>query len=790
MAQRPPQTKGGGGVCATISSVIGSGIRAARARSVAVDELVASLIAALGGEGRAAAVALGSYGRQQLTPASEIELLVLHDGGLTSQQVTEAVWYPLFERKLQLEPALRSVAEYTREVQHSTVGLLSLLDARLIAGERSLFDELAQNTTAPLRHDRVGLRRRVAPLVQRRHAGHPAVTVSAVPDVLNGRGGLRDLQALHWLDPSPDQRIERATDFLLTLVSTAEEQLGHAHHRLTPRVQDRVAPTMGYASADALMADVYSHARWIAFALDGALSQPHADRSFGLSLSIRRGQLIGERLPPLERVPTLGLRVAHLIGFAPPARAILDWAVQPGPPVSWDEATRHQFWLLLRAADWRSWTFLDTTGLLGRYVPEWSSIARRRSGTGARDFALDTHSFLALRRLHEWLDTGDAFAKRLWATLRHRDWVYLAVLLHECSPPAGADIAIRCGLLEDGVATVEALVADHHLLADVATQRDLHDEDLLLDIAARIGSQQRLRMLFLVSIAHALAAGGDASSPWRLALLRRLFGLLDTASRSPGEVGARRQRSVEQHRERLVDALTRRSLPEMVPMVGRLPRRYLLAHSAAFVARHLKLAAGEPVREGEVRLRAERHRRADEWDLLVVARDRPGLLATMAGVLALRGATVLAADAATSADGLVLDVFTVGSAYGAPLDAELWPRLEHDLHAALDERLPLDALLASVPNGGADDGPVSVNVDNAASQVFTVVEVRAPDRVGLLYRITRALHDLGLDIHHAKVATYPDGALDVFYVWDLSGNKLDPDRACAVTRALSQRLRG
>ena len=435
--------------------------------------------------------------------------------------------------------------------------------------------------------------------------------------------------------------------------------------------------------------------------------------------------------------------------------------------MSWDEATRNQFWLLLRAADWRSWTFLDTTNLLARYLPEWSAIARRRSGDGARDFALDTHSFLALRRLHEWLDGGEPFARRLWSTLRHRDWVYLAVLLHETDRASAIAVAERCGLTDDAVVTVGALVEDYRVLAEVATLRDLHDEDLLFDVAARIGGQQRLRMLFLVAIAHALAAGGDAWSPWRAALLRRLFGLLDTTLRSSGEVGARRRRSVEQHRERLRRELARRHLDQLAPIVGRLPRRYLLSRSSAFIARHLALAAHVPLGDGEVRLRAERHRRAEEWDLLVIARDRPGLLATMSGVLALRGATVLAADAATSADGLVLDVFTVGSAYGAPLEASLWPALEADLHAALDGRLPLDDLLASVPAAADDSGQIGVEVDNAASQVFSVVEVHAPDRVGLLYRITRALYDLGLDIHHAKVATYPEGALDVFYVWDL-----------------------
>jgi [protein-PII] uridylyltransferase len=159
-------------------------------------------------------------------------------------------------------------------------------------------------------------------------------------------------------------------------------------------------------------------------------------------------------------------------------------------------------------------------------------------------------------------------------------------------------------------------------------------------------------------------------------------------------------------------------------------------------------------------------------------------------VLALRGATVLAADAATSADGLVLDVFTVGSAYGAPLEPSLWPLLTADLRAALEGQLPLEELLASAPADAAQDGPVKVHVDNAASQVFSLVEVRAPDRVGLLYRITRALHDLGLDIHHAKVATYPEGALDVFYVWDLSGTKLDEQQAAHVGAELTRRLHG
>jgi [protein-PII] uridylyltransferase len=216
----------------------------------------------------------------------------------------------------------------------------------------------------------------------------------------------------------------------------------------------------------------------------------------------------------------------------------------------------------------------------------------------------------------------------------------------------------------------------------------------------------------------------------------------------------------------------------------------VLAHSPAFVVRHLRLLAGRPLADGEVRLTALRHRGSAMWDLLIVARDRPGLLATFAGVLALRGASVLAADAATCSDGLVLDVFTVTSAYGLPLERTLWKPVAADLQAALEGRLPLEDLLGAPPAGAENGQQVSVRIDNAASQFFSLVEVRAPDRVGLLYRITSGLHALGLDIHHAKIATYADGALDVFYVWDLDGAKLDEQAAARVSHALTQRLGG
>jgi [protein-PII] uridylyltransferase len=220
------------------------------------------------------------------------------------------------------------------------------------------------------------------------------------------------------------------------------------------------------------------------------------------------------------------------------------------------------------------------------------------------------------------------------------------------------------------------------------------------------------------------------------------------------------------------------------------------------------LLAETALAEGEVRLRAYRHRgdprapgrhrsvhagldrQTELWDMLVVARDRPGLLATMAGVLALRGTSVLAADAATCADGLVLDVFTVGGAHGVVLERETWPAVVQDVQFALQGRLPLADLLGARPMAPEEAEAIQVSVDNTASQFFSVVEVRAPDQVGLLYRIAHALHAVGLDIHQARIATHPEGALDVFYVWDLNGEKLTAPAAESAAQTIAARLRG
>jgi UTP:GlnB (protein PII) uridylyltransferase len=658
-------------------------------------------------------------------------------------------------------------------------------------GNKAAFEEIARQIILPWRRDRTRLLHRLRSTMQHRHAVHASAAASAMPDLVSGRGGLTDLNALRWLGVEQDERLLAALDFLLRALSTLEDHLDHVPHRLPAPIQDWLAQSLELSGGPAsFLAELEKHARFVGFTLDSALAPSRDDRLLGSGLAVRRGKMVAERLPPLARAPSLGLRVANLVGLASPGDALVRWASEAGPTIQWDDATLEQFWLLLRAADWRAWDFLDVTGLLRRYIPELEEISRRPSGTGPDALALDSHSFLALRRLHEWTESGDPLAERVWRPLRRRDLLYLAVLLHELSRQSAVAFAERLGLADE-VAELVGLAVDHHrVLSDTASRRDLHDEDMMLELATRIRHPQRLSLVFLVAIAHDLASGPSAWTPWKADLMRQLFGRLEAALRQSSELGARRTRSLEHHRERISHELERRNMHALLPLVARLPRRYVLTRSPAFVARHLGLLEGRSLQDGEVRLQAYRHRQRGLWDVLIVARDRPGLLATVAGVLTLRGASTLGADAATCADGLVLDVFTVSGAYGQPLERDRWPAIAADVQSALHGQIPLRDLLGARPMPPDEAEAVHVSVDNTASQFFSLVEVRAPDQVGLLYRIADGLHELGLDIHQARIATHPEGALDVFYVWDLSGEKLDEKRAKDAEQRLAAWLRG
>ena len=232
--------------------------------------------------------------------------------------------------------------------------------------------------------------------------------------------------------------------------------------------------------------------------------------------------------------------------------------------------------------------------------------------------------------------------------------------------------------------------------------------------------------------------------------------------------------------------LVRLGRPELLSGLDDLPEHFVTARPAASVAAHLVLAA-EPLASGQVWSRVRQGKTPDTMELLIVARDRPGLLATMAGVLALRGASVLSADATTRDDGLALDAFTLAPADpAAPIS---WGGIAADLAEALVGSWPIAERLAEQPVGTRPSTPLSVGADNTVSSRYTTIEVRGADRLGLLYHVACALYELGLDVHQAEIETNAGGVVDRFLVRTASdGEKLSDEGAGDVARALEAGL--
>jgi [protein-PII] uridylyltransferase len=343
--------------------------------------------------------------------------------------------------------------------------------------------------------------------------------------------------------------------------------------------------------------------------------------------------------------------------------------------------------------------------------------------------------------------------------VRRPDLLLVAAFLHDIGKgypgdhtEAGVEVvsrvAPRMGFSEKDTSTLLALVQHHLLLADVATRRDLSDESTPAFVAAQVGDAGILELLWALTEADSLATGPAAWGPWKAGLVRQL--VARTAPILAGE--------------------TPRPAPEPLPdgIAGLLAR----AKEEGMVLE----ASGQSV--------------------TLVASDRPGLFFRVAGTLALHGLDVLSARAWSTDDGLAVESFRVESVFGRPPD---WSALEADLRLALAGRLSLEARLAdrardyaTAPRPAAAGPPrIHVTVDNDASESATVVEVRAPDRIGTLYRITRALAELDLDVRLAKVATLGHEVVDAFYVVDGTGAKItDPDHLRELERAVAAHLSG
>lgn len=731
--------------------------------------VIATFEAAVAGAGAEPAAfalaAVGGYGRGDLAPGSDLDLLLLHAPKTDPAQVAavaEAIWYPIWDEGLKLGHAVRTVRDalaLAAEDLDTATGLLAL---RHLAGAPSLSAEMADAAAAQWTKRAKRFLAMLRDGVAARQAQHGEVAFLLEPDLKEGRGGLRDIHALRWaeaarpvLEAGDAAALAIAERVLLDARVELHRATGRATDRLTLQDQDAVGAALGLI-ADELMAGIARAARSVSWIADETWDRVGASLATSISLLgwrsrerapglvVRDGQVLLEpNVDPASR-PDLVLEVAAVAAakHARIARSTLARLAEraPAPPEPWPAATRRRFVDLLRTGHDAITVIeaLDQSGLFERYLPEWAAVRNRPQRNAYHRFTVDRHLLEAAANAAALADRVD-----------RPDLLVVGTLLHdigkgrpgdhtEVGMALIAEIGLRLGFDDDDTAVLVDLCRLHLLLPDVATRRDLTDETTIAAVAESVGDGHRLDLLAALTEADSIATGPAAWGRWKADLVADLV------------------RRVHHHLEGGSQAaLATDEFPD--------------AHQRALMAR----------RETAIEAR--------DLTLTVITADRPGLFSRVAGVLAIEGLEVRAADAA-SVDGMALEVFQVTSRFGSVVP---WDRVQRSLEAALTGRLAIEARLADrvrayAPRASRPDlPPPSVRFDDAASAAATVVEVYARDRIGVLYRVLRAFAEFDLDVRTAKVQTLGELIVDAFYVTHADGSLVaDPIVRTELERAL------
>ena len=793
-------------------------------------------------------VALGGYGRGELHPSSDIDVMIVYEGELSPfvQRVMHELLYTLWDLGFQVGHSLRSLDDCVAMARTDFPSRTSMQEARLIEGDRRLFGRFQRVLRDNVyRKDFAEFLAMTLSEREQRYRKFGASPYIGEPNVKESAGGLRDMHTAMWLAAAKfgartlreltnkgliTAREQAAADAALTFLWRVRNELhfssGHKNDVLTRDLQPPIAKNLGYEGegdtlgVERFMRDYYLHARRIhrlsrrliarcqeTLSRRGSAERRQRQQALADGLVFFDGRLhLADRDPAALRVDPVRLMKVfwhlHRLGcdLAPDLeRAVEDSLDAVEDAARAAPAVREVFLDICRAWGRVALTLseMHELGLLGRYLPEFGALTCLVQYDVYHRFSADQHSLLAVEHL-EALAPGQSAesegAAQVFNEVEKPELLMLGMLLHDIGKarghghvakgiPLAQNLTARLGLAEADAGAVVFLVAHHLTMSHIAQRRDIEDPKTIADFANTVEDPQRLRMLYLLTYADMRAVGPGVLTPWHAAILHELY--RRTLARLTGGREDRPNRTDLVNRLRAVvkDDVSEQAVKAHVAMVA---DRYLTNTSAQRMAEHLRLIArldgGPPVAT-----ELFHHPDLGTSDLVVVTRDVPGLFALIAGTLAAHGVNIISAQISTRADGIAIDTFQVNDPSGEALtSAARWSRVLDALRAVLVGEQTVEALLerrqrAGRAAGGYDRAKIAV--DNRLSDAHTVVEVKCPDRVGLLHLITRTLSAQGLDIASARIATEIDQALDTFYVHDRAGRKVDDPAATERIRA-------
>ena len=720
-------------------------------------------------------MAVGGYGRRELAPFSDLDLVLVHLPEVDVAPVATSLWYPLWDAGVKLDHAVRGIEEVTAAAAADVRVALGLLDARHVAGDTAVTLRLRSEVlTGWRRSARAGLPR-LRDLVAERTRRVGELAHVAVPDLKESYGGLRDATALTamaatWLVDVPHADLDRCRLQLLDVRDVLQGCAGRASDRVAPEHWEPLAEGLGLPDAEAAQRRVRGLGRRIVHLSrltwsrvehvlgDGQQQRPGSGvrpgrRTAGRGphlqplapgVALASGEVVLDRGADPGTDSLLLLRAAAVAAeerlmLAPATAARL--AAKAAPLLEpWPAEARHLLVRLLAAGPGLLpvWETLDETGAWDRLVPEWDRIRLLPHASAVHRFTVDRH-------VVETCVEAAGLIRRV----PRPDLLLVAAALHDIGKgdrdeagaghsalgePVATTVAGRMGFPPEDVAVVARLVRQHLLLSATATSRDLGDPATAGVVAAAVGDRDTLDLLEALTEADARATSPQAWTAWRAGLVRRL---------------------AEQVRGELTGRATATAWAEQ------------------------QVAVPDVVRRDPDHLHVTSSQSPEGVCVTVVARDRAGLMAAVAGALGLLRMSVRSARLWTR-DGVAVSVWDVAEQRSDL--AVLSQRVGAVLAGVLDPgdrlRLPVPAL------------PPSVLLQPGASQQATVLEVRTEDRPGVVWAVCDALSRLGLDVRSAHVATVGPQARDVFYVQQPGGGPLDEEQAATAVHGVRRALGG
>ena len=785
---------------------------------------------------RVSLVALGGFGRGEMAPFSDVDLMFLtpQPRAPWCEQVVEATLYLLWDMKLKVGQAIRTVPELIGLAASDMTVRTAMLESRFVWGDQQLFEEAnARFRSEVVRGTAVEF---VAAKLAERDERHVKMGDSRYvvePNVKNGKGALRDLHALYWIGKyvhgveSPAQlvgaglltaeefsRFDRAERFFWSVRNHLHLIAGRAEERLTFDHQRQIAEAMRYSdrpgksAVERFMQFYFLQAKAVGdltglflaqldeqlgakgrrFALPTFMRRPKRLNGFVLErgrLSIPGDQFLAEK--PLRLLELFALAGREGLEIHPRAmRAatrdsrLID-QVREDPVANalfLDVLTSREPELVLR--------WMNEAGVFGRFVPDFGRVVAQMQFDMYHHYTVDEHTIRAVGLLAA-IERGDLqqdhpLSTALFNQIGSRRALYVAALLHDIAKGRGGDHSVlgaeialelcpRFGLDPAETETVAWLVRNHLLLSATAFKRDLADPKTIDDFVAAVQSPERLRLLLILTVVDIRAVGPGTWTDWKRRLIRSLFDLAEERLRL-GHKQRGRAEEVAARQEALAQALGWKASAARAH-ARRLPDSYWIAEPPDWIAANARQIAAAEARIGELRPSVVvEGEQEGATRVSVYAPDRPGLFYRICAGLAASGASILDARIHTTRDGMALDNLLVQDGQGRPYrDNRLRGRLVRSIEAAISGDAPP---IPQSPGARPFRVAPSVTVAERASRRTTVVEVNAPDWPGLLASLARAIHELGHVVHSAHIATYGERAVDVFYLTRGDGRKLEP----------------